>query len=96
MIAQVKAWAAELGFDDCRIARADEATHAAASASGSPTANTAAWPGWNAPRNAAAIHAQVLPGCQSLICLALNYFPGQSPVSGRPSRRLPHRPLCLE
>ena len=28
MIAQVKAWAAELGFDDCRIARATEATHA--------------------------------------------------------------------
>jgi epoxyqueuosine reductase len=77
--AQIKRWAAELGFDDCRIAEAREATH---------TAEFTAWieegkhggMGWLErsperrcdPRN-------VLPECQSVICLAMNYFPGRSP-----------------
>ena len=77
--AQVKAWAAELGFDDCRIATANQATHADV------------FQEWIAERKHGEMGwlertperrcdpREVLPGCKSLICLALNYFPGQSP-----------------
>ena len=78
---QVRKRAAELGFDDCRIASAREATHAdrfrAWIAEGGHAGMT-----WLEraperrcdPRN-------VLEGCQSLICLALNYHPGCEPIS---------------
>lgn len=81
----IKEWARELGFDDCRIARAGVATHArdfhewlADGCHGGM--------GWmerdperrSDPR-------RVLPGCRSLICLAMNYFPGESPFAeGQP------------
>jgi epoxyqueuosine reductase len=77
--AQVKAWAAELGFDDCRIARANEATHADAFREWI-TAGKHGEMGWleRTPERRCDPR-EVLPGCQSLICLALNYFPGSSP-----------------
>jgi len=76
---QIQQWAQELGFDDCRIARAKTATHAdtfhawihegkhgdMAWLDRTPERRTD-------PRN-------VLDGCKSLICLAMNYFPGESP-----------------
>jgi epoxyqueuosine reductase len=79
MEAQIKTWAAELGFDDCRIARAVEAEHAGE------------FRGWLADGRHGGMAwleraperrcdpRQVLPGCESLICLALNYFPGRTP-----------------
>jgi epoxyqueuosine reductase len=77
--AQVKSWAAELGFDECRIARADVATHAdsfrewiAAKQHGDMAWLERAPERRTDPRT-------VLPGCQSLVCLALNYFPGKNP-----------------
>lgn len=76
---QIKAWAAEFGFDDCRIAVAKRATHAA---------EFEQWlaDGWNGemawlertperrmdPR-------EVLPGCKSVITLAINYYTGENP-----------------
>ena len=76
----MKAWAAELGFDACRIARAREATHAAtfrdwlaAGKHGSMT-----WLERTPERRCDP--RQVLPACHSVISLALNYFPGDSPL----------------
>ena len=76
---QIKQWAAELGFDDCRIARAKEATHAdlfrdwvAAGKHGEM--------GWleRTPERRCDPR-EVLSGCRSVVTLALNYFPGASP-----------------
>ena len=74
--ARIRAWAAELGFDACRIARATRATHASE------------FHGWLADGRHATMDwlartperrcdpRVVLADCQSIICLALNYFPG--------------------
>jgi len=77
--AQIKSWAEELGFDACRIARARQATHAAAFHEWLADGNHAGM-GWleRTPERRSDPR-QVLPGCQSLICLALNYFPGRTP-----------------
>jgi epoxyqueuosine reductase len=79
MIAQVKAWATELGFDDCRIAKAGVASHAdlfrdwiAEGKHGEMTWMERAPERRCDPR-------EVLPGCRSIICLALNYYAGPSP-----------------
>ena len=76
---QVKAWAAEIGFDDCRIAQAKEATHADLFrdwiAEGKH--GDMAWLEKTPERRCDP--REVLPGCQSIICLALNYYPGRSP-----------------
>jgi len=76
---QVKAWAAEIGFDDCRIAHAREATHADLFrdwiAEGKH--GDMAWLEKTPERRCDP--REVLPGCQSIICLALNYYPGRSP-----------------
>jgi len=76
---RIRQWAAELGFDDCRIARAREATHAedfqqwiAEGKHGDMAWMERAPERRSDPR-------EVLPGCKSLICLALNYYPGRSP-----------------
>ena len=81
MIARVKAWAAELGFDDCRIAKADEATHADAFREWIADGKHGEM-GWleRTPERRCDPR-EVLPGCKSLICLALNYFPGKTPLS---------------
>lgn len=79
MPAAVKALAAALGFDDCRIAAARPAAHAdtfrqwlADGCHGSM-----AWLERTPERRCDP--GQVLPGCRSVITLALNYYPGRSP-----------------
>ncbi len=76
---RVRAWAAELGFDDCRIATAKRATHAdeydqwlAEGKHGEMK-----WLERNPARRADP--REVLPGCKSVICLAINYYTGSSP-----------------
>lgn len=79
MVDQVKSWAAELGFDDCRIAVAREAGHADLFrdwiAEGKH--GEMAWLERTPERRCDP--REVLPGCKSIICLALNYYPGRSP-----------------
>lgn len=76
---QVKLWAAELGFSDCRIAAATEAPHAAKYhqwlAEGKH--GEMAWLARDPARRADP--RIVLPGCRSVITLALNYYPGDKP-----------------
>lgn len=78
-VQDIKRWAAESGFDDCRIARARKATHAADFnqwiADGKHGEMT--WLERTPERRCDP--REVLPDCKSLICLALNYFPGHSP-----------------
>lgn len=76
---QIREWAAALGFDDCRIARAKEATHANAFRQwiSAGKHGEMAWLERTPERRCDP--RGVLPGCQSLICLAMNYFPGRSP-----------------
>jgi len=68
--------ARELGFDDCRIARAREATHAAEYKQwlADGCAGEMAWMERNIDRRVNP--AEVVPGACSVISLALNYFPG--------------------
>ncbi|WP_338288502.1 tRNA epoxyqueuosine(34) reductase QueG [Luteolibacter sp. LG18] len=78
--AAVKAIARELGFDDCRIAVAKEATHAEAFREwiGEGCHGDMAWMEKTPHRRCDP--REVLPGCKAVICLALNYFPGRSPL----------------
>jgi epoxyqueuosine reductase len=77
----VKGIAADLGFDECRIARAAEATHAQAFhewlADG--CAADMEWMARTPERRADP--RLVLEGCRSVICLAVNYFPGRTPFA---------------
>ena len=77
--AAVKAWAAELGFDDCRIARAAEATHAEAFREWIGLGNHAEMAWMERTPERRCDPREVLEGCKSVICLAMNYFPGESP-----------------
>jgi len=74
--ATVKRVARELGFDDCRIAAAREASHAGEFhrwiADGHH--GDMEWLARNPQRRCDP--REVLPGCQSVVCLALNYFTG--------------------
>ena len=76
---QVKALAAELGFDDCRIAIAKQASHAELFrdwiADGKH--GEMAWMEKTPERRCDP--REVLAGCKSIICLSLNYYPGRSP-----------------
>lgn len=76
---QVKAWAAELGFADCRLAAAREATHAHAYHEWLADGCHAdmEWMARDPQRRADP--CAVLDGCRSVICLAENYYPGQTP-----------------
>jgi epoxyqueuosine reductase len=76
---KIKNWAAELGFDDCRIARAAEATHADAFREWIAEGKHGEM-GWleRTPERRCDPR-EVLPRCRSLVCLAMNYFPGSSP-----------------
>ncbi len=76
---EVKTLAAELGFDDCRIARAREASHADTFKQWIADGKHGGM-GWleRTPERRCDPR-EVLPDCKSLICLALNYFPGSSP-----------------
>jgi epoxyqueuosine reductase len=86
----IKTIAGDLGFDDCRIAAAKVATHAdtfigwlADGCHGDMT-----WMERTPKRRCDP--REVLPGCRSVICLALNYFPGKSPfpVGTEPEYRI--------
>ena len=76
---EIKSLAAELGFDDCRIASAREATHAGAFKQWIADGKHGGM-GWmeRTPERRCDPRV-VLPECKSLICLAMNYFPGKSP-----------------
>jgi epoxyqueuosine reductase len=75
----IRQWALELGFDDCRIARAGTATHAGVFHEWLEDGCHAdmAWLARDPARRSDP--RVVLPGCSALICLAMNYFPGDSP-----------------
>lgn len=79
--AAVKAIALQLGFDDCRIAVAKEATHAQVFQQwlGDGCHGDMAWMEKTPHRRCDP--REVLPGCKAVICLALNYYPGRSPVA---------------
>ncbi|MEI6676065.1 MAG: tRNA epoxyqueuosine(34) reductase QueG [Verrucomicrobiota bacterium] len=74
----VKSLAAQLGFDACRIARAKEASHATAFRQWLDDGchGDMAWMARDPNRRCDP--REVLPGCQSVICLAINYYNGSS------------------
>ncbi|GAA5482632.1 tRNA epoxyqueuosine(34) reductase QueG [Haloferula sargassicola] len=80
--ATIKQAAAALGFDDCRIAAAGRATHAAAFESWISDGCHAdmGWMERNPHRRTDP--REVLPGCRSVVTLALNYYPGRSSARG--------------
>lgn len=77
--AQVKQWATEAGFDDCRFAKAGTASHAQEFLDWIEHGKHGemAWLERNPHRRCDP--REVLPGCRTVICLALNYFPGDKP-----------------
>lgn len=77
--AQVKQWAAEAGFDDCRFAKAGTASHAKEFLNWIEHGKHGemAWLERNPHRRCDP--REVLPECRTVICLALNYFPGDKP-----------------
>ena len=76
---QVKRIAADLWFDECRIARAAEATHAAAFHEWLKDGCQAGMEWMARTPERRADPRLVLDGCRSVICLAVNYFPGRTP-----------------
>ena len=77
---QVKTRAAELGFDACRIARAHEATHAGAFRAWMAAGNHGGMAWLERTPERRCDPRNVLEGCKSLVCLALNYYPGRHPL----------------
>lgn len=86
LVRQIKEWAKELGFDDCRIATANKASH-----SGDFLAwieqghhGDMAWLEKNPQRRCDP--REVLPGCKSIITMAINYYTGEDPFAeGHPA-----------
>lgn len=78
-VSMVKTWADELGFDDCRIAAAKRATHADAFDEWLEDGRHGdmQWLERNPARRCDP--REVLPGCKSVICLAVNYHTGDNP-----------------
>jgi len=78
-VTQIREWARDLGFDDCRIATATRASHADAFLEwlGEGCHADMAWME-RAPERRCDPR-EVLPGCRAVVCLAMNYFPGDSP-----------------
>lgn len=72
--ARVKALAHEIGFDDCRIAAAREASHAGRFREWLAGSNHGdmQWLARDPERRCDP--RRVLPGCRSVVCVALNYF----------------------
>ena len=79
MESQIKSWAAELGFDDCRIARAGEASHANEFRNWLDDGKHGGMAWLERTPERRCDPREVLPGCKSLVCLAMNYFPGRTP-----------------
>ena len=75
--ANISRIARELGFDDCRISRAREATHAEEYKQwvADGCAGDMGWLEKNIDRRVNP--TEVVPGAHSVISLALNYFPGE-------------------
>jgi epoxyqueuosine reductase len=80
MQSRVKSLAAKLGFDECRIARARDARHGAEFRKwlADGCHGDMAWLARSPERRCDP--REVLPGCESVICLALNYYSGSSPL----------------
>jgi epoxyqueuosine reductase len=78
---QVKRIAVDLGFDECRIARAAESTHAAAFHEWLEDGCHADMEWMARTPERRADPRLVLDGCRSVICLAVNYFPGRTPFA---------------
>jgi epoxyqueuosine reductase len=76
---EIKNLAAELGFDDCRIASASEASHAGAFKQWIADGKHGDMGWMERTPERRCDPREVLPECKSLICLAMNYFPGKSP-----------------
>lgn len=77
----IKAWAKELGFDDCRIAAAARATHANEFLAWINDGKQGEMKWLERTPERRCDPREVLENCQSIICLALNYYPGSSPFS---------------
>jgi len=71
--------AAGLGFDECRVAPATRARHAGAFLEWLADGNAGGM-GWleRAPERRTDPR-EVLPGARSVVCLAMNYYPGSNP-----------------
>ncbi|WP_193212096.1 tRNA epoxyqueuosine(34) reductase QueG [Luteolibacter marinus] len=78
----IKQLAREVGFDDCRIAAAAEAKHAGAFREwiADGCHGDMAWLERTPERRCDP--REVLDGCRSVVCLALNYYPGPNPADG--------------
>lgn len=76
---RIKSWAKESGFDDCRIARADVAGHSGVFHDwiGQGMHGEMTWLERGPERRCDP--RIVLEGAKSLVCLALNYYPGKTP-----------------
>ena len=79
LISKVKSFAEELGFDDCRIATAKRATHADEFEEWLDDGRNGdmQWLERNPSRRCDP--REVLAGCKSVICLAVNYHTGDNP-----------------
>lgn len=85
---QIKAWALELGFDDCRFAEAKIATHADVFRDWLDEGKNGGMAWLERTPERRVDPREVLPGCKSLICLAVNYYPGEQPEGGDPGYRI--------
>jgi epoxyqueuosine reductase len=81
---RIRSWAAELGFEACRFARANTATHAAVLQEWLTDGchGDMQWMERDPARRCDP--REVLPGCRTVICLAVNYFPGNNPRTEGP------------
>lgn len=75
----IKTWAAELGFDDCRFATAKRATHADDFTSWIAEGRHGEMAWMEKTPHRRCDPREVLPGCKSIITLAINYYTGDSP-----------------
>ncbi|GAA5479790.1 tRNA epoxyqueuosine(34) reductase QueG [Haloferula helveola] len=78
----IKSAAAELGFDDCRIAAASRASHADAFESWIDDGCHGDMGWMERTPHRRCDPREVLPGCRSVVTLALNYYPGPNPDTG--------------
>lgn len=79
LAASIRAQALDCGFDVCRFAKAQRATHADDYLQWVEQGQHGdmAWLERNQERRCDP--REVLPGCATIICLGLNYFPGETP-----------------
>ena len=80
-VTQIKTWAAELGFDDCRIAEAKIASHAEVFRDWIDQGRHGEMGWMERTPERRCDPREVLPGCRAIVCLALNYYPGSSPFA---------------